>query len=447
MTLLPPPNKTAAVICQLSEWDQTLIDKKDVGDWSLANDKLAQAVVGSLKDKLDIRPALNGLSIEATSYVGRVVVGPITITVQPKLAAAPLAQLLRYAYRLRDIATFDGTSAPSAKYGFHDILIGLLTGEVEELLHRGLARRYVSLAHSLTSPRGQIDVNAFVRQGGVRAARLPCRFHDRETNWALNRTVLAGLRYAARLASDSDLKHHINRLSARFADVESLAQFSAADLEKAEFGLTRLTEAYRPALLLLELLLQMHGIDVASKSVALRMPGYLFDMNAFYQRLLSRFLRENLVGLGVRDEYALGGVFAYSPDGNPRRLTAPSPRPDYALLGPSGLQGFLDAKYRDIWKKGIPASWLYQLSVYALASPARTSVLLYATMSDDAVEEQIDIRSPHDPSPLGSVVNRPVHLMQLSQLVAPRSHNQEAARQAYAKRLASLRLHRPELRL
>jgi 5-methylcytosine-specific restriction enzyme subunit McrC len=444
MTPPPLPSQTHTICCQLSEWGHTFVDSSALGDWSLAHDKKAQSVAEALGDRLEIRPALNGLSIEATSFVGRVVVGPIVITVQPKLSAMPLAQLLRYAYGLRDITTFDATSAPTAEYGFHDLLIGLLTGEVDELLHRGLAQRYVPLAHSIASPRGRIDVECIIRQGGVREARLPCRYHDRRANWVLNRIVLAGLRYAANLASDSDLRHYTNALRIRFSDVDPMGQLTMEDLSNAELGLTRLTEAYRPTLVLLRLLLQMQGIDMSSSAETVDAPAYLFDMNRFYQRLLSRFLRDNLVGLTIRDEYALRDTYAYSPHGNPRRLSAPSPRPDYALLGASGLQGFLDAKYRDIWDRGLPASWLYQLSVYALASPARTSVLLYATMSEDAAEEQIDVRSPGSTTNnvLASVINRPVSLKRLAELVSPTHHNQTASRQAYAKELVQLGLQR-----
>lgn len=442
MTPAQPPKKRATINCQLSEWSRTFIASNTMGDWSFAEDKIALSTAKALEEKLEIRPALNGLSIESTSFVGRVVVGPITITIQPKISAMPLAQLLRYAYGLRDISTYEVAPAPTADYGFHDLLIGLLAGEVEELLHRGLARRYVPLASSLANPRGRIDVEVLIRQGGVREARLPCRYHERRANWVLNRIVLSGLRYAAGLASDSDLRHHINGLSARFLEVDSTAQLTVEDLDVAELGLTRLTKAYQPTLAILRLLLQMRGIDAASTAVAIETPGYLFDMNTFYQRLLSRFLRDNLVGLTIRDEYGLRDTFAYSPLGNPRRLSAPSPRPDYALFGPNGLQGFLDAKYRDIWNRGLPASWLYQLSVYALASPARTSVLLYSTMSEDAAEEQIDIRNPINTTNgvLASIINRPVSLKRLAELVGQTHHNQIAIRQEYAKQLVQLNL-------
>jgi hypothetical protein len=83
----------------------------------------------------------------------------------------------------------------------------------------------------------------------------------------------------------------------------------------------------------------------------------------------------------IEDERTLRRVFAYAPNANPQDQKAPAPRPDYALFDAAELKGFLDAKYRDVWERRLPADWLYQLSIYALASPTRTSVLLYATMT------------------------------------------------------------------
>jgi 5-methylcytosine-specific restriction enzyme subunit McrC len=117
----------------------------------------------------------------------------------------------------------------------------------------------------------------------------------------------------------------------------------------------------------------------------------------------------------------IGNVFAYSIHANPKGRSAPRPRPDYALFHDNRLCGFLDAKYRDIWEKGFPPEWLYQLAIYALASPSQVSVLLYATMSNDARDERIEIRQPINWSSKGpaSVILRPVPLPKLAEFLHP----------------------------
>ena len=70
---------------------------------------------------------------------------------------------------------------------------------------------------------------------------------------------------------------------------------------------------------------------------------------------------------------------------------------------------------------GLPADWLYQLSIYALASPTRVSVLLYGTMNADACDERIEVRQPvhwSNERP-ASVILRPVPLMRLAELLDP----------------------------
>jgi 5-methylcytosine-specific restriction enzyme subunit McrC len=168
------------------------------------------------------------------------------------------------------------------------------------------------------------------------------------------------------------------------------------------------------------------------------MPGFLFNMNVFFQRLLSRFLHDNLTAARIKDEIAIRGLFAYVPDANPRRRRAPAPRPDYALYRSNKLMDFLDAKYRDIWEKGLPAEWLYQLSIYALASPSELSVLLYASMATEARDERVEVRQPvaWSSNPSASVILRPVPLTYLAELLDPdRSGSRADARRQLANEL------------
>jgi 5-methylcytosine-specific restriction enzyme subunit McrC len=145
-----------------------------------------------------------------------------------------------------------------------------------------------------------------------------------------------------------------------FGDVETKVHIDTAEIDRAEHGRTRLTVASAPALKIVRLLHDMQGVAFEPAGEASQMPGFLFDMNIFFQRLLSRFLHDSLSSGRVADEHAVHNVFAYVRDANPRRGGAPEPRPDFALFYGNTLRGFIDAKYRDIWERGFPADWLYQ---------------------------------------------------------------------------------------
>jgi 5-methylcytosine-specific restriction enzyme subunit McrC len=251
-----------------------------------------------------------------------------------------------------------------------------------------------TLSENLESPRGRVLIDQVIRQGGVREARFPCRHFERRADWHLNQVLRAGLEAAARLATDRDLRRRVHQILAMFGDVERLETLGAGDIDRAERDLTRLTAASRPALTIIRLLQDTLGVAFDSAQQPSRMPGFLFDMNIFFQRLLSRFLHDNLTSARIADELAIHNLFAYAPGANPRQRSAPTPRPDYALFRGNTLHGFLDAKYRDIWERSLPAEWLYQLSSYALASLDEVSVLLYASMAAEACDERMEVRQP-----------------------------------------------------
>src|SRR6266436_5823281 len=161
---LQSDNKIGPLI--LKEWDRigpaTCPQLKGT---SFKDDVAAQRLADSLRSRVDIREGYGGLELATNSFVGRIDVGPLRIAIQPKLPSLPLTTLLRYAYGLRDVGILDQTSTPTTRHGLHDLLIALLAVEIEELLHRGLVRRYSAVAEVLESPRGRILIEEVVRDG------------------------------------------------------------------------------------------------------------------------------------------------------------------------------------------------------------------------------------------------------------------------------------------
>jgi 5-methylcytosine-specific restriction enzyme subunit McrC len=445
---MPPTIPQADIrTVKLTEWAQVGPDEfPELADQSLADSVSANPIVEQLRSRIDIRRTRKGLQIASTSFVGRIDIGRLRVAILPKLTAMPLACLLRYAYTLRNLSVVSETSGPTAHGGLQDLLTRLLADEVEELLLRGLARRYVALLDSPESPRGRILLSEVARRGGINEPRLPCRYFERHLNWHLNQTLRAGLVAAGQMTEDFELRRRVYGLVSAFEPIEEKSRLRRQDLDRAERGLTRLTSACASALSIVRLLHDMRGLGFDAREEDSRTPDFLFDMNLFFQRLLSRFLHEHLSSDRVLDEWPIHSVFAYAPQANPRRQAAPAPRPDLALVTGNTIRAFLDAKYRDIWEQGFPIEWLYQLSVYALASPARIAILLYASMSREASEEQIDIRPPMQGlgSGTASVILRPVSLPILAELLqADRNRSEISARSQFAARLVHLHAHRP----
>ena len=173
----------------------------------------------------------------------------------------------------------------------------------------------------------------------------------------------------------------------------STIRLDGVTLDRAIRQMNRLTSAYSPAMSIIRLLVEAQGVVLEGQTTTTTLPGFLFDMNAFFQALVSRFLRENLPGYTVRDEHGLKGMMRYNPKFNPQGRQSPTPRPDYVVTQQGAIRSILDAKYRDLWVKPLPREMLYQLVVYAIChEDCQQSSILYPTTDALAKESRIDVK-------------------------------------------------------
>ncbi|MEM4217790.1 MAG: hypothetical protein QXZ09_07175 [Candidatus Methanomethylicaceae archaeon] len=388
--------------------------------------------------RLTVLELRTGLRIETTSYVGMVRLGNLGLTIQPKLQGLPLLNLLRYAYGLRNLRLFETLPQGMVRFAFYDLLIHQLVAEIGELLARGLYRRYEREEALLTHPRGRINFTTLVQPMGLARAALPCIHYPRQEDNLYNQALLAGLHLATRLTEDLTLRSQLRRQAALLIETVTPVALNADLLRQIRRQSDRLTAAYRPALAIIELLLAGQGTGLGVEEEAVTVPGFLFDMNRFFQALISRFLHEHLVGYTVRDERHLQGMLHYDAQRNPRRRRAPAPRPDFVILQGARPVAMLDAKYRDLWETPLPREMLYQVVIYALGKEASgQATILYPTLHSEAKEQAIQVRDPLTGGHRAEVILRPVDMRWLEQLIVePRSAQQECEAGAFARWLA-----------
>lgn len=412
------------VSLQLREWQVAEPDKHpELADLSFGKDQRVRTIARSLDERklIHIEELAGGLRVEATSHVGSLRLGPLAVTIWPKIEGDALLALFRYAYGLRNLHLVDQDKVHLTAHPFQDLLLHQLVAEVREILSRGLDRRYVRRDSSLSMPRGRIDFGAFAVRRQADGARLPCSYFDRLEDCPLNQLLLAGLRLGARLASDIELRARLRGLAHRLSSTVSPVEPDAATLRRAFRRLDRLNRAYEPALRLIAILLEGAGSGLEPEEREVDIPGFLFDMNRFFQALLSRFLRENLAQHTVHDEHRLYRVFRDAPGfpGPPRR--DPVPRPDFAVLRANQVVALLDAKYRDLWALSLPRDMLYQVAVYALArGRGGFATILYPTTDSTASERRIEFLDPTTGGPRATVALRPVNLSRFAELVSGR---------------------------
>lgn len=426
----------ASVHVRLREWQSWLPRPGGEGwDVFLSEDSSAQQTAQALtrEGRLTVVETRHGLEVGATSFVGRIRLDDVTITVRPKLHGLPLWNLMRFAFDLRALHRYDETSYEAEPDAFQDVVIARLVDEATQLIARGLHRTYRARHGALSSPRGRIDFVALARET-THTATLPCRYHVRTEDCLVNQVLRAGLALAARLSTDTELGVSCRRLDAQLGETVGPVELDRATFSRLAAEQSRLTRAYTPALELVHLLADSSGIGLDCREEGTSLHGFLFDMNHFFQRLLSRFLHDALPGYSVTDEDRLYGMMRYAPAHNPRGKRSPEPRPDFVIRRGGKVVAMLDAKYRDLWEHDLPREMLYQLAIYALSREARggasatgaatataspaTAVILYPTLAAGAREARIEIRDPVRGRERATVVLRPINMEELSHLVA-----------------------------
>src|SRR5260370_35259941 len=103
------------------------------------------------------------------------------------------------------------------------------------------------------------------------------------------------------------------RLVSVFKEAVSPIRLDEQTLKRLHREMDRLTAAYKPAITIIEMVLTAEGIWLAAGLPKMRLPGFLFNMDLFFQTLRSGFLNEYLQDPEERDQRQVKGIMEEYP--------------------------------------------------------------------------------------------------------------------------------------
>lgn len=400
----------------LNEWDKVEknweeeLNIKNPKKWKDKNKKILEYA----SQFVDLGFNFETLEVKTTSYVGTVQIGHILLNIRPKILDIKFMALLSYALDFAKLKTAHYSLYNPKEDGFLELLLIQLKNQVEHIIRHGLYRNYTELEENLTSPRGKINFRSYVREDYTKKAGIPCIYYRRLENNILNQILLAGLRLGAFKTQNYRIRYSLLDILKKIGENVDFIELTQNLLIKTQNQLSRLNKHYFSSLNLIKILNTPPKLAKNVVNIA-KLPGFFFDMNFFFQNLLTHFFEDTLGKKNVKSESSIRNIYSFIPGFKPKKKKTPILRPDYIISDNSGKEVILDAKYRDLSEKNLHSKWLYQLSMYAISganNPERFehSIILYPTKNINARDVKILIKLPkfHENFVKSFVILRPV---------------------------------------
>jgi 5-methylcytosine-specific restriction enzyme subunit McrC len=362
-------------------------------------------------DRERLTTALTGLvDVEATwdrqrvlirpgPMVGTIVIGRLRVNVRPRLAAAEMATLIRYA--LGGTAGWQRSQVATAKVGLDELVCGVLADELTRVRNVGLSRQYVNRREPLPVLRGRPDFVGSFPWNDRGQTVVTCRYHELTCDVLDNQLVRAALERATLMDVTVATRRRLLEHRQAWAELASLRPVGREEFAAARARYTRLTEHYRLAHNLAELIVLGQRPAELYADATTPTGGLSLNMAWLFERFVARLVNDRLRprGLVVRAQESDAGALV-DRDGYRYRTV----RPDLVVYRRDVPIAVIDAKYKELWQAtddGTPVRRignddLYQLFFYAqrlqlrhgLASPP-PAVIVCPLPEDDEREADV----------------------------------------------------------
>jgi 5-methylcytosine-specific restriction enzyme subunit McrC len=237
--------------------------------------------------------------IKFTQYVGVIQVGDKVIQVLPKADRREadteatrdrwqeaLLCMLRSVHDLPLTSTTE-SHLHERRSNILDFFFGLYLSDVEDLVRRGLVKRYRRTKENCNALKGRIDFPRHIEQNLIHQERFFVEHQVYDTDHLLHALLKEALNIVKGIAQDPTIGARAKSIEWAFEQVQD-RRLDQAALDR--IILDRKTEPYARAVQLAKMIVLNHAPDI--KGGHMPLIGLMFDMNTLFERFVYRQLRK-----------------------------------------------------------------------------------------------------------------------------------------------------------
>lgn len=311
--------------------------------------------------------------VQFCEYVGVIQVGNITIEVLPKADKCNDVQDWRSvligmlkAVGLFDIHTPSSSNLKLKSNSLLELYFELFITEAEQLLHKGLVKRYNKVEGNRTSLKGSIQFNKHIQHNITHRERFYVKHSTYSCEHPLNSVIYKTIKLLKAINTNSVLSSRIGKL---LLDYPEMPNIKADNLFFEKIIYNRRTEGYKKAIDIARLLLLNYHPDVSrGKNHVLAL---MFDMNLLWEQFVYVSIRK------LKSQETT--VFAQSPKefwkshfGYKQRM-----KPDIVINKNKQNCVVLDTKWKNLFDNNPSPEDLRQLYAYSKFHNNAKSALVY----------------------------------------------------------------------
>jgi len=317
------------------------------------------------------------------SFVGVIQIAGLTIEILPKadkyeqaskdLWQSVLLNMLRVCKHIK----IDNVSETSLKKRYNSILdvyFEMYLNEIEELVKKGLIKKYRRLQHNQLALKGKLVFSKNIQYNLVHKERFYCENQIYDKEHLHHHILLKGLKVLDSLINHN-LRDKLNRLLFEF---DNIKEINITSNHFEQITINRKTTPYRRAIDIAKMLILNYSPNLSSGSD--NMLTLLFDMNKLWEEYIYRILQKH------KPE---GHSISFQNSTN--FWNEKTIRPDIVIINKEKEIFIIDTKWKIVENNNPSDDDLKQMFTYNLHWKAEKSLLLYPR----TVQKDLDYGNYH----------------------------------------------------